>query len=485
VNGTLRSNIAALLLVIGLAAAAGAVVVLVAQATATAFVAGVAWSAASTAGGEDDLRPVLDVEALRAWATARDGLESVVGDVAHVRVRVTPTDDRGGVEVRVEALDRTPRAAAARSAEAAAAVEAWDRATARERSQREIAELDRGAEALAASIRMQQVGDAAAAAATLTVLVVERNGILRRRDALAAVDASESRSGALVRSGATSWTLAPPIARSATVAASLGAALGGAIVVLLSFRTRRSPRERRGPTAPAPSVLTTFSAGAHATSSSREAVDHLRARLIALTPEVDTRVFVVTAPSGIEGKTTVACRLAESLACHGMRTLVVDAVLSAPELSERYLGSADRTDAAAGWSVASTLTWLEDPDGDHRVATVAIGGDVMLDVVPQDRPIWLAPGTAEAFYRGLEDALVRWDGYDAVVIDAPALAPAGDVGWIAPYATGVVLVVGSGRSEERALQEARRLFRASGTPLFGLVVRDDRTRRNEAARALA
>jgi hypothetical protein len=65
----------------------------------------------------------------------------------------------------------------------------------------------------------------------------------------------------------------------------------------------------------------------------------------------------------------VACRLAESLASHGTRTLLVDAVLSTPELAGRYLGSPNQTDHGAGWGVASTLAWLEDPDGDHRVAT--------------------------------------------------------------------------------------------------------------------
>jgi Mrp family chromosome partitioning ATPase len=470
VSGTIRSDILALLLVIGLAVAAGAAMVAVAQATAPAFAASVVWSAPGAAGALDDLRSVPDVEALRAWSIAPEGLQRAIGG-GRSPVRVHVTGDRGGVEVRLEAIDWTPWAAAARAAEAAAAVEAWDVAAARAGRQQEIAELDDRADALAASIRMLQVGDAAAAAATLAAQADERDAVLRRRDALAAIEASASPPGALVRTGGTSWALSPPVARSAAMAASLGAAVGGSIVLILSFWTRRSPRARHGQASDAPHVLTTFPAGSHPTSSSsRDAVDHLRARLIAMTPGVDTRVFVITANPGVDGKSTVACRLAESLASHGTRTLLVDAVLSAPELAERYLGSANQNHPGAGLGVASTLTWLEDPEGDHRVATVAIGGNVMLDLVPQERPIWLAPGTAETFYRGLEQALVRWDGYDAIVIDAPALTPAGDVRWIAPYATGVVLVVGSGRGEERALQEARRLIRGAQTPLLGLVV---------------
>ena len=339
--------------------------------------------------------------AFRGWFAAR----VAAGEPFH-HVRAVVSEGAAGVSVLLEARARSPWRAARRAADAAAAVEAWDRTSAAEQRALDIDALDARADELAASIRTLQVAGATPASEDVAAQVAERDATLRRRAALAAVDPAS-------------------------------------------------------PTAGAPH---------HTAEASRDAVAQLRARLFALTPLVSTRVFLITAHPGVRGKSAVACRLAEALALHGSRTLLDDAALSAPMLADRYLGDPLQVDPAEGRGVASTLSWLEDPEGDHRVATIDVAPRVTFDLVPQTRPIWLAPGTAEAFYRGLAMVLERWDGYDAIVIDAPELTPRGDVAWIAAHVTGAVLVVEPSAASDPVV--VRRAQRALGAPLLGVVVSD-------------
>jgi Mrp family chromosome partitioning ATPase len=457
----------AVLVVVALASVAAAAMLVLGQTRTPGFVASVGWSAARATEGSPDAGAEVpfDVAAFRAWFAGSD----TIGDpFPHVRATVNETP--AGVGVQLEARARTPWAAVRRAEAAAVAVEAWDRAAAAAYRAGEIARLDARAAELATSIRTLQVGEATEDSEALAAEVAERDAVVERRDALASIAVGAATSGALLRVADVAWRVDPPLARAVAAAAATGAAMAiGAL--LLRFRPRRPTGTRRRGVRTTPEVLATFpGAPRHTAEASREAVVQLRARLFAATRGVATRVFVVTASPEVPGKTAVACRLAEALAVHGSRTLLVDAVLSAPQLADHYLGGRHQADRADGWEVASTLMWIEDPDGDHRVATIGVGGDITFDLVPQARAIWLAPGTAESFYRSLPQVLERWDGYDAIVIDAPAVSVNEDLRWIAAHATGVVLVVDPAAARDPGT--ARRALRATGAPLLGLVVSD-------------
>jgi Mrp family chromosome partitioning ATPase len=457
----------AVLVVAALASVGAAAMLALAQTRTPGFVASVAWSAArSTEGGPGGGgESPFDVAAFRAWFAGG----ATVGD-PFPHVRATVNESAAGVGLRLEARARTPWTAVRRAEDAAAAVEGWDRASAAARRAREIALLDARAAELATSIRTLQVGDATADGDALAAEVAERDAVVERRDALASIAIGSEASGALTRVAEVSWGVDPPLARAVAAAAATGAAMAiGAR--LLGDRPRRPTGTRRRGLRATPEVLATFpGAPRHTAEASKEAVVQLRARLFAATRGVATRVLVVTSSPEVPGKTAVACRLAEALALHGSRTLLVDGVLSAPTLADHYLGDRHQVDRAAGWEVASTLTWIEEPDGDHRVATIGVGGDIAFDLVPQARAIWLAPGTAESFYRSLPQVLERWDGYDAIVIDAPAVSANEDLRWIAAHATGVVLVVDPAAARDPGT--VRRAQRATGAPLLGMVVSD-------------
>jgi Mrp family chromosome partitioning ATPase len=463
-----RSDAIALLLVAGLAVAAAAAMLVLGQVRVPGFVAKVAWSVGRPA--DEALvgpgRAPLDVAAFRGWFAAR----VAAGEPFH-HVRAVVSEGAAGVNVLLEARARSPWTAARRAADAAAAVEAWDRASAAEQRALDIDALDARADELAASIRTLQVAGATPASDEVAAEVAERDATLRRRAALAAVDPASPASGTLARVGEAPWGIEPRFVRTLVAAAATGAAVALGILLLWSFRPRRAPVGRRHDARSSTAVLATFPGAPHHTAeASRDAGAQLRARLFALTPLVPTRVFLITAHPGVRGKSAVACRLAEALALHGSRTLLVDAALSAPTLADRYLGDPRQVDPAAGRGVASTLSWLEDPEGDHRVATIDVAPRVTFDLVPQTRPIWLAPGTAEAFYGGMALVLERWDGYDAIVIDGPELTPGGDVAWIAAHATGVVLVVEPFAASDPGM--TRRAQRRLGAPLLGVVVSD-------------
>ena len=167
----------------------------------------------------------------------------------------------------------------------------------------------------------------------------------------------------------------------------------------------------------------------------------------------------------------MACHLAEALARSGRRTLLVDASLWSPALAARY-ALVEEPHAAAS-RIASTLDWMQRPLAHHKVVGVDLGDDRQLDLVPQFRATRPAPGTAAALFGAFGDALGRWRGYDAIVVDTAALDAVEDTTFLAPFATAAVVVVDRRLDGRRHRDEARRRLRTE-VPILGFVVDEPR-----------
>ncbi|MBW6456211.1 MAG: hypothetical protein K0A98_10025, partial [Trueperaceae bacterium] len=277
---------------------------------------------------------------------------------------------------------------------------------------------------------------------------------------------------ALARVGAIRWAPAPTVVVAAAAAVLLGGLLG-----FVSFRSsaragktvsgrgRREAGARRG-AAP----LAVFPLPRRDRDpASFQAADRLRVRVLALTAHARPRVVLVSGTGDAAGAVDAASLLAEELAYHGARTLLVDGVIYAPALASRY-GVPEPTDVAgAGPRAATTLEWLQHPAGSHHLVTIDVSDGRSLDLVPQFRPARPAPGTAPALFAGFGEALERWAAYDAIVVHAPPLEAVEDGRLLARFATGVLLVTGRGGLERRSEKRLARIVREAGSLLLGTV----------------
>ncbi|MFN2322326.1 MAG: tyrosine-protein kinase family protein [Trueperaceae bacterium] len=416
-----------------------------------------------------------EVDAVERWLAAR-------ADPAGIRIVV-----RGATAEEVEG----------RSAAVAAAFAAWSIDHLVDRRESKLAAAQTRVEAATERVRAAQVlgqaseGDVAE--------------LLRERDA--AVDARDAALTALATGPTAPLEARPDVVRTRPSTAARDALVSGALAGALGLlaglrgsagtaaaakrRAQRSPSQRvaseggRTWDAPASSVADALARFPAATGDDvpalRSPAEVLARAVVAHDAPAPAVVLVVSVAPG-EGKTTVACHLAEALARSGHRTLLVDASLWSPALAARY----DLVEAptAAASRIASTLDWMQRPQGSHQVVGVDLGDERRLDLVPQFRATRPAPGTAAALFGAFGDALGRWRGYDVVVVDTAALDAVDDTTHLAPFATTAVVVVDRRLDARRHRDDARRRLRGADVPILGFVLNEPR-RPAEAIRGSA
>ena len=388
----------------------------------------------------------------------------------------------------------------ARSAAAAGVFADWSTAYARERREAALATAQTRVEESTELVRVAQVLGAASDD-DVAALLAERDAALAARDAALSMLATGPAAPLEARPDVVR-TRRPPALRDAAVIGAVagllgllaglrGAAPAPATAATAKRRVQRhatprpAPERARGHDSEAPDVPDTLArfpaTAADDVPALRIPADALAGAVVGHGGSAPVVVLVVSLASG-EGKTTVACHLAESLARSKHSTLLVDGSLWSPVLAARY----DVVEAPAGAAprVASTLDWMQRPLGKHQVVGVELGAGRRLDLVPQFRATRPAPGTATALFGAFGDALGRWRGYDFVVIDTAALDAVDDTTYLAPFATLAVVVVDRRRDGRRQRDEVRRRLRAAGVPILGFVVDEPRAVR-EGARASA
>ena len=148
------------------------------------------------------------------------------------------------------------------------------------------------------------------------------------------------------------------------------------------------------------------------------------------------RIIGVTSTLPGEGKSTVACNLAELMAHAGKRAILIDADLRKPSLG-RSLACAPEV---------GLLEVLADPAQLDRAVTVdAVTGLAFLPALVDGGLVHSDEIVAsEAFRRLLEQLRQR---YDYIIVDLPPLAPVVDVRAIAGMIESFVFVVEWGRTK--------------------------------------
>ena len=190
----------------------------------------------------------------------------------------------------------------------------------------------------------------------------------------------------------------------------------------------------------------------------RREFDLLRTQVLQKMQEKGWRTVAVTSPSAQAGKTLVAVNLALSIAHHPSRTaLLVDFDLRRPQVAA-YLG------LPRGESLNDVL----EGNADLRDTIVHAGLPKFLVLPTQKR----VPGAAELLASDKVGKIISGlrDHYPqrVIIFDLPPITAVDDVIAVLPRIDCVLLVVGSGNSTRRELEEAQRHLARSN--LLGVVV---------------
>jgi tyrosine-protein kinase len=194
-----------------------------------------------------------------------------------------------------------------------------------------------------------------------------------------------------------------------------------------------------------------------------DALRDLRTNLVFA--EEGTRSIVVTSPEGRHGKTTVAAGLAVTIARSGARTILVDGDLHRSRVAE-MLG----VEPAPGLQEV-----LEGEPLDRNVRETRLD---QLYLLTAGRPASDPTELLANRFRVTLEALM--EQYDAVVIDAPPVAPVNDARVIASVAQTTLVVCAAGKATHRSVRDAvERLKLVSVTPTAG-VLNMSRSRQSRA-----
>jgi capsular exopolysaccharide synthesis family protein len=214
---------------------------------------------------------------------------------------------------------------------------------------------------------------------------------------------------------------------------------------------RRRGRKPRSGSKPEPLPNPELAVARQPSSGVAEAARAVRTNLVFMSPDQPFRTLLITSAGPAEGKTTVACSLAITMAQSGQRVLLVDCDLRRPRI-HRVFGIANDD------GVTSAI--VDGPDQEIRA------------IRPTEVPnLWvlasgpLPPNPAEllqseAFRRTLER--LKAD-FDRVIIDSPPIVPVTDATVLSTRVDGTVIVVrASVTTRELARRAVRSLRDVSG-----------------------
>ena len=191
-----------------------------------------------------------------------------------------------------------------------------------------------------------------------------------------------------------------------------------------------------------------------------EAYRNLRMNIMFMsTEEKPIRTLIFSSPGPGEGKSTTSINFAAMLAQQGERVLVVDADIRRPALHRAMdvLREPGLTDLLIG-------------DVELREA---VRPNVLpnLDVLPSGP---FPPNPSELLNsKKMQELLKKFEGtYTHIIIDSPPILAVTDSAMLGTHTDGLVLVLRSGETEQRAAERAVDQVRRVGVRVFGAVLNE-------------
>lgn len=218
-------------------------------------------------------------------------------------------------------------------------------------------------------------------------------------------------------------------------------------------RRRRGKAAEEASNMPAPELFVFH----RSTSGTAEAARAIRTNIQFTSPDRPYRTLLVTSAGPSEGKTTVACSIAITMAQAGQRVVLVDCDLRRPRV-HRVFG---RTN-----DVGLTSALL-DASADGIIASQTEVPN--LSVIPTGP---MPPNPAELLQSAaFANLLARLhDRYDRVVLDSPPLVPVTDAAILSTLVDGTVLVVRAHRTTRELARRAQRALRDVNAKIVGVVL---------------
>jgi polysaccharide biosynthesis transport protein len=188
-----------------------------------------------------------------------------------------------------------------------------------------------------------------------------------------------------------------------------------------------------------------------------EATRAVRTNLLFMNPDNPPQILLVTSAAPSEGKTTVACSLAITMAQGGKRVCILDCDLRRPRLHRVFgrAGDAGITNYLLG---ETTLDDIAKPTQVDNLWSIPAG------LIPPNPADILQ---TERFRDFLEAVAKR---FDHVVIDSPPVAPVADAAVISTLVDGVVFVVRAFATSRHLTKLGLRTLEAVDAPLLGAVL---------------
>ena len=187
-------------------------------------------------------------------------------------------------------------------------------------------------------------------------------------------------------------------------------------------------------------------------------IDHLRVALCGEPLDGVGRCVLITSAIGSEGKTSLASQLAMRCAGAGLSTVLIDADLRRPRLSD-LLGvpsTPGMTDALLGRvGVEEALVPIARVDGFH--------------LLPAGTPLADPSQVLRSAQLSQLIGHLR-QVFDIVIIDTPPVLPVPDALSLGIWADGAILATRSDTSRRALVERADRMLATAGIPVLGVVV---------------
>jgi capsular exopolysaccharide synthesis family protein len=193
------------------------------------------------------------------------------------------------------------------------------------------------------------------------------------------------------------------------------------------------------------------------TSSVAEAARAVRTNLMFMSPDNPIRALLVSSANPSEGKTTVACCIAVSVAQAGHRTLLVDCDLRRPRIHRVFGMSGDD---------GLTTALLDDTALDRAIQASEVPNLSVLPAGP------IPPNPADLMHSERFRAIIAElrGRFDRVVLDSSPIAPVTDATILSAYVDATMLVVRAFVTKKDMARHTLRSLRDIGSKLAGVVV---------------
>ncbi len=265
----------------------------------------------------------------------------------------------------------------------------------------------------------------------------------------------------------------PDIQTAMIVGAVLGLGLGIAFALMRTVSDRRIraaedveshtslPVVGAIPSAPGVSERTIFDTATGGDRGAKFAVSEslraLRTNLQFMDVDNPPRTIVVTSPLPGDGKSTIACNLAHTLATNGQPVVIVDGDLRRPKVAETIgvPGGAGLSDVLSGRADLSDV--LQRAPGVEHLFVLTAGSTPPnpSEVLGSDR---------------MRKLLADLAGHATVIIDAPPLLPVTDGAVLTHQSDGALMVITAGKTTYDLLDKALGTLTKAGGRALGVVL---------------